>query len=329
MDLNILIYWIMSSQESNNSKVLYVFLENGWGNMLLELLAAYSLADFMLPEKCKIIGLLTSAMMKTHQTVYNSDHQRFGLPHPLSISEILPRLKFEDEYKSEKYEIVNLNNSHPDWVFNWKATEVIMKADWMNVNLELILPRLSNLQKSLDNFRPSPIISEYLSNRYSSAVAKDGIVGLHLRVRQPGDIMARVKFPTAGWYVEALKRFDGEPVRELFVISGISTGHPEAQQYLDELQQAMRIYFPSLKIHIVHDEPYYIDFFLLAHMTNLIITNSSFSFMAAIFGTRWGLTKRVLMPTQMKEMNSDIFKLSGFEEVPGDDFVYCFRDVGK
>lgn len=327
-NLNSLIFRIMSTQDSN-SKTLYVFLENGWGNMLLELLAAYSLADFMLPEKCKIVGLLTSAMMKTHQTIYNSDHQRFGLPHPLNVSEILPRVKFEDEYKSESYEIVNLNKSCPDWIFDWKANVMIMKADWMNVNLELILPRLSNLQKSIDDFRPSTIISEYLTHRYSSALGNEGIVGLHLRVRQPGDIMARAKFPIAGWYIEALKHFESGSIREIFVISGISTGHPEAKQYLDEVQQAILSHFPHLKINIVHDEPYYIDFFLLTQMTNLIITNSSFSFMAAIFGTKWGLIKRVLMPAQIKEMNADIFKLSGFEEVPGDDFVYCFREVGK
>jgi len=196
----------------------------------------------------------------------------------------------------------------------------------MNINSELIIPRLANLQISLNDFRPAAIISEYLTRRYSHAFSNQGAVGLHLRVRQPGDIMSRVKFSTAEWYANALKKIETPKLTDVYLISGISTGHSEAQQSLEEVCKAIISQFSDLKIHIIHDEPYYIDFFFLTHMTNLIIANSTFSMTAAILGSRWGVVKRVLFPTQIAEISSEFSQLPGFEEVPGDEFVYSFRE---
>lgn len=309
---------------SDNSKTLYIFLENGWGNMILELLAGYSLADFMLPEKYKVVGLLTPVMMSTHQTVYDSPHQQSKLPHPLDLSAILPRCKFENMDQLDHSEMLDLHETYPDWLSD-KKQELVIRADWMQINLELIIPRLSSLQKSLNNFRPSTAISEYLTRCYSAAFSNQRAVGLHVRVRQPGDIMSHMKVPVAKWYADALKRFESLQLKEVFLVSGISTGHEEAKQSLDEIQQAITSQFPDLKIYAMYDEPYYIDFFFLAHMPNLIIANSSFSVTAAILGSKWGLVKRVLVPPQVVELSPEISKLPGFEEVPGDDFMYFFR----
>jgi hypothetical protein len=314
---------------SNNCRTLYVILENGWGNIILELLAAYSLGDFILPEKCKVVGLLNSLIMSTHQSIYNSSHQQFGLPHPLDIPEILPRLKFETSQKVENLDIENLHEICPDWLRDWihnrKDQALLMRADWMNINLELIVPRLLNLNRLFNNFRPSASISQYLNYKYSTVFSGKEIIGLHLRVRQPGDIMGHSRLPTAQWYADSLKRFDMRQVKELFVISGISTGHLEAKQYLEELEHEVKSQFPELKIIIVHDEPYYVDFFLLTHMPNLIITNSTFSVMAAILGRKWGTVKRVLVPSQAADLSPEIFKIDGFEEIPNDNFVCVFR----
>lgn len=310
---------------SENLKTLYIFLENGWGNMMLELLAGYSLASFMLPERCKIVGILTSLMMSTHTSVYVSSHQQFGLPHPIDIPSILPKLNFRKPEEMENQETFDLHETYPDWLSEWKKGERVVKADWMQINLELLIPRLFNLRESLEHFRPSPIISEYLMHRYSAAFSGKGTIGMHVRVRQPGDIMSHVKVPIAKWYADALKKFEDLPLKEVFLISGISTGHEEAKQSLDEIQNEIMIQFPNVKIHLVQNEPYYIDFFFLAHMTNLIIANSSFSITAAILGLQWGMVKRVLVPSQVAELSPEILKIEGVEEIPGEEFSYFFR----
>jgi hypothetical protein len=212
------------------------------------------------------------------------------------MTAILPQLKFtSDKERVEHTPVLYALHDAPNLTHLEKHSAILVQADWMNINVQLLLPLLDKYPDLLNGLQPSPAVSKYIHDKYAGAAAK-GTVAVHVRVRQPGDIMAQMKHPSPEWFVQAVDEAKGEEFDRIVVFSGISTAHESGKRYFQQIITLLSLSFPQAKVVIVRDEPCYVDFFALAAMPRLVITNSSFSFMAALLGTLWGTCSKVVVP---------------------------------
>jgi hypothetical protein len=307
------------------SRLLFVFLENGWGNMMLELATGLAIAASIKEDETQVVGLLSGAFFSTHKSVFLKEHSERKLPN--DIQSIFPLMKFTS---SPQYDI-KLFNNHEE--FNPSDlspySKIILRADWMGNNVKLLLPVLKQCPELLNCMKPSSEILQYINEKYMEA-SPQNTIAIHVRVRQPGDIMANMKHPNPEWFVEAINAIGVDKLERIILISGISTAHEDGKQYFNKIAEMVSLSFQKVKIVIMQNEPCYIDFFALSSMKNLVITNSSFSFMAALLGAAWGECLKIVLPDCLLDefgININDVPVSGFSCAPVKESILSFQSL--
>ena len=295
---------------------LYVRLQNGWGNVLIELMTAHALAQALRSEECEfeVIGLTSPQVLETHTALHTEAHAAEGLVDPRDLASIFPQLRFLPTEPPDCDLVYGLHGE-PNLELLRSHRRILLLLDWILEDLSLLLPALQKDASWLALFRPAPEVETYLRRHYLPA-GSEGCAALHVRIRQPGDVMGRVRLPTPTWYRDAVEQLGGAALRRLFVVSGISTAHWLGINYLGDVVDGIRAAFPGLPVQVVQGEPCYVDFFLLGTAPSLILSNSTFSLASALMGSVWGLTNRVLMPSVLLE--DFHLATSGFERFQGD-----------
>jgi hypothetical protein len=306
------------------SRLLFVFLENGWGNMILELATGLAIAASIKEGQTRVVGLLSGAFFSTHKTVFLPEHSERKLPALNDMQSIFPLMKFILGPQHDIKFFSNHDGFTPSDLSPY--SKILLRADWMGNNVKLLLPVLKQCPELLNCMKPSPEISKYINEKY----AGKNTIAIHVRVRQPGDIMANMKHPEPGWFVEAINAIGVDKLERIILISGISTAHEDGKKYFSKIVEMVSVSFSGVKIVIMQNEPCYIDFFTLSSMQNLVITNSSFSFMAALLGAAWGECLKIVLPDCLLDefgINVNDIPVSGFNCVSVRNKIHAFLSL--
>ena len=311
-------------------KTIAVLLENGWGNVIIELMTAHWLTQRLTTgaEPVQVLGLVSLLFLRGYTLLYLERHKAEGLPEPHNIAAILPHMSFDQVGfdgsrillgPERKVDVIYaFHDPEPNMAIFEAHNKIFLRADWIGHDINLIIPELLKGAPWLEQFRPAPVIQNYINKYYLGPLPLESlgaIGGLHIRVQQPnGDDTGpgSRKQPTTGWFREALKRLG--PLRHLFVIVAAATMCPECTGYVDTILTSIREGFPELTIQVVSEELYYVDFFLLASLPKLVISSSTLPWLAAVLGSNWGATSRVIVPPQfVSEFGPSVAQFPGFE----------------
>lgn len=315
--------------QNYTSRIIYVVLQNGWGNIIIELMTAYALSDMISGKNSSntIIGLTCELTLFKHQTIYNEAHKSQNLPDPGDIGSIIPNIKCHPINDQLTADIIYAVRNNTQLNISHQTKSIALYADWIGDDLEMLLPINNTWKNWIDNFKPSNAITSYINKKYFSLdVSSSNYASLHVRTHQPGDTeeMKGRKSPTPQWFAQALRKL-GSNVKRVFIISGVSTANYENINYLREIIKAVEQVNKSLEIIIVSDEPYYVDFFILALSPYMIMSNSSFALSAAFLGLKWGNMSRVITTPFIDELCSGITNFPGFEKLEADDHVIVYK----
>lgn len=292
-------------------------LRNGIGNILVEILVGLFLANKLSKltgKPYRYYALLTHRVMYGHQTVFTEEHQT--LPHPLDLKKIYPGIVF---IKNVPNGTLNINLDH-----KINIAEVAFsngnpsRLNVMVNNLQNLLAELADNAEILPSLRYNPDIVNYVTRKYDPYNA----LGVHVRLEQVGDYMKQ-KYPTVAWYKKAVEKViltkGTEKVKNIFLVSGISSAKQSALHFFVTLVFALKSSFPDVKIHVVDKEPYYVDLVILNLCQNLVITNTTFSLASALMTL--DPEKMVVYPDLIDANHFAPIVLPGFELLPTESFV--------
>lgn len=249
----------------------------GFGNNIYQILATiqYSLSEKM--DYYMIIPPLkhkdhNARVLGGHYALFTKEHKEYGLPHPIDLPSILPNIKWRKRALpgSEIYD------EHAPFYTEYYYPTV-------------------NYVKCL--FETSKVISEYIQKKYIKKVDKDiNSIAIHFRVPQKADNFGMVN-PSLKWYAKAIKScLSRKEENKIYVV----TGNKEKNN--DIIRELKTLIKKDLKFISVHDEPMYIDFFVMAKCKNLICTNSTFSFSAGLISDK----RKLLVTPKFFDESDDV-----------------------
>lgn len=288
--------------------LIYTLLHGGLGNNLYQI--AFTLRQSMRfgisipivtikPEDVHYVKIPENLTYLANPT---KDLSEFGghlgafdqLHLPKAIAGIFPKLRVIDErglvnrLLSDAHILLErspLSDNQPDFFLDYMRLIIRQPSGGPFLNHGSYF-HLNNFYDALDMIRdvlaPSPLIMQYIHERYGQLInAKRRKVGLHLRYGYHRDNFLNQTVKTA--VIRDILHSYGKDT--LFVLC--SDNMARAREDFEDM---------GSDIFFVHDEPMFIDFFLLTLLDDHVITMSTFSAWTALF--RGGPEKHVYCPVE-------------------------------
>lgn len=285
---------------------VYTDVKNGIGNVILSFIVGLSFSRRLTEltgNKYDYKAFITGKWLGNHEIVYTSEHENKSLPHPKDIKNIFPNISFVTRLP---------NNVHYHHLLNTIDIKTLAPHKRIFMEVDEVNQTLSKLDNQLAYYSPflnyHESIYVYIENKYG-VIHNQKTLGIHIRIWQQGDYM-RSEYSGIEWYERALDTMlENSDIKTIYLVTG-GTNH-----FVESFKELVN----SKHINLVHvaNEPYYIDLCILSLCDKLIVSNSTFSFSAALINNDLHDNKTVIYPEAItRDWQLDKgFKLQGFAEL--------------
>jgi hypothetical protein len=189
-----------------------------------------------------------------HEALFLEKHVNAGLPHPTDLPSIFPNLTWK--YKTVRTAI-KMTDDYPFAPKNFMTSLLYTRA----------------------LYKPCDSIQKYLNRKYlKKSVTEGTTTAIHFRVPQKADNFEMAN-PSLDWYADAIEKCLGDDSNTVFVVSG-------DKKVNNKIIRFLKGEFPDVLFKSVYDEPWYVDFFLIAAAENVVCTNSTFSYTAGLISKK-------------------------------------------
>ncbi len=315
--------------DSRDSDKVIVRLYAGLGNNVLQIIAGYALSLRLSKlHNCEYGGHLR------RDDHYTQNHRDHNLPSPFDLKEVFPMIEwisFENTappnqanqndnlsglieyfssiyFSSERY--LNLCREEKHCIQHDKTVGKFLNNYFVRTPYpfyqEYWYPEVKNLHRL---FTPTESIMNYIRSEYNVDI-KENLIGIHVRNDQRvADIHESDKV-SIQWYVDSLKKIVkcGEKAK-VVIVSNTVANNQKSFDIGRKLKNEVARYSSDIEIIESNQEPYYIDFFLLAMCSYLIISSSTFGFSAGITSQN---TKKIYLPNVFSDRHFLNYKLPDF-----------------
>jgi hypothetical protein len=241
------------------TKVVECKLYAGMGNNIFQILAAVQYAIMKKSTYYILVPPKTHkdhnrSVLGGHDALFLDNHKKAGLPHPTDLPVIFPNLIWKEK---------GIRGSH-------KMTDDYPFAP-KNFMTSLLYTR--------GLYKPCESIEKYLRKKYlTKKVLAGNTTAIHFRVPQTADNF-EMSNPSLDWYADAIDDCITSGYNTIFVVSGDKKVNSKIVRFLKQE-------FPDVTFKSVYNEPWYVDFFLIASANNLVCTNSTFSYTAGLISKK-------------------------------------------